>query len=140
MRRIASVGYSLGICLLLLAAQQQAAAATVYHCRAYAGGEFFSSRHCGSQSAVILGAYNVPSTMPFNQQVDIAKQQIQQNSGVTQREIASTEKRTQCATVNEELLRLTKKYESGDYVPVSEVNVDQALQRKLKADASRLRC
>lgn len=51
-----------------------ASAATIYLCRAYGGGSFWSNAHCHQQRAVILRMTTVPDGMPFDQQVDLARQ------------------------------------------------------------------
>ncbi len=58
--------------LVLLAPAQ---AATVYLCRAYAGGMFWSSKHCNQQSASIIRIANVPDGMSWDNQVALAEQQ-----------------------------------------------------------------
>ena len=48
---------------------------TVYLCKAYAGGTFWSDTICHTQRATIDRVATVPSHLPFDQQVAIAQQQ-----------------------------------------------------------------
>ena len=60
---------------LLLAVGGHAHAATIYLCKAYQGGLFWSSQHCGKHTAFIERMDYVPDNMPFEHQVEIARQQ-----------------------------------------------------------------
>lgn len=48
---------------------------TIYRCRSYSGGLFWSSAHCRKHDALIDRIEYVPPGLPFNQQVDIAQSQ-----------------------------------------------------------------
>ena len=48
---------------------------TIYHCKAYGGGTFWTNGTCASRSATIDRIANVPSGMTFEQQVRIAEGQ-----------------------------------------------------------------
>ena len=60
---------------VLLLTPLLAGSAEIYLCEAYAGGLLWSSGHCNRHKALIKRIANVPDSMPFNQQVEIAKQQ-----------------------------------------------------------------
>jgi hypothetical protein len=60
---------------LAMALPFQAHAATVYLCRAYSGGMFWSNKHCNQQSASIIRIANVPDGMSWDNQVALAEQQ-----------------------------------------------------------------
>ncbi len=49
-----------------------ASADTIYLCKAYSGGKFWSAEHCSTRSALIERMADVPAGLPFDQQVDIA--------------------------------------------------------------------
>lgn len=53
---------------------------SLYLCKAYSGGTFWSSAHCNQHSALIESIVNVPSSLPFDQQVKLAEQQRQPTS------------------------------------------------------------
>lgn len=50
---------------------------TLYLCKGYGGGQFWSQSHCRGHSAVIDRMVSVPSTLPFDQQVAMAQAQRQ---------------------------------------------------------------
>jgi len=52
----------------------QAHAGSVYLCKAYSGGAFWSSAHCSVHNALIDRIVSVPDTLPFDQQVRLAEQ------------------------------------------------------------------
>ena len=53
-------------------------AGSIYLCRAYGGGAFWSQAHCNQHNALIERIVSVPESLPFNQQVNLAEQQRQQ--------------------------------------------------------------
>lgn len=53
----------------------QSEAGTIYLCRAYGGGSFWSQATCSQHSALVERTASVPSDLPFDQQVNIAEQQ-----------------------------------------------------------------
>lgn len=50
---------------------------TIYHCKAYDGGTFWSTAHCAEHRALIDRIASVPPGLPFDQQVQIAEQRRQ---------------------------------------------------------------
>lgn len=48
-------------------------ATTLYHCQAYSGETFWSSTHCNQHRALVDRMVNVSSSLPFEQQVQIAE-------------------------------------------------------------------
>lgn len=60
--------------LLVCAISWDASAATLYLCRAYSGGSFWSSSHCARHSALIERLVSVPDGIPFEQQVHLGEQ------------------------------------------------------------------
>ena len=49
-------------------------AASIYLCKSYSGGTFWSNAHCGTQKATIERIVSVPDNMPFDQQVQLGNQ------------------------------------------------------------------
>lgn len=131
-----------GIAVVIVAAlfSSAANAARIYHCRAYVGGEFFSTATCRQQQAVVLGMYDVPNGMPFDQQVALVRQRIGQTSSAQARDDQEGARTRECATVERQLQDLSKKYSSWRHVPVEEVNADQTREWQLKQRRSALRC
>ncbi|MCZ2077944.1 MAG: hypothetical protein LC130_23435 [Bryobacterales bacterium] len=60
--------------LLACAISWDACGATIYLCKAYSGGSFWSSSHCSQQRALIERIVSVPDGMPFDQQVQLGEQ------------------------------------------------------------------
>jgi len=66
-------------------------AESLYLCRAYSGGTFWSQAHCNQHNALIERIVSVPDSLPFDQQVALGEQQrsamaanaARQNSTVT---------------------------------------------------------
>ena len=63
---------------------------TIYHCKAYGGGTFWTNGTCPSKSAHIDRIANVPSGMTFDQQVSIAEGQRADATGNTQTTTTNT--------------------------------------------------
>ena len=55
--------------------REQIVVSTIYLCQSYGGGKFWSSSHCQQSNALIDRMETVPSNMPFEQQVALARQQ-----------------------------------------------------------------
>jgi len=51
---------------------------TIYLCKAYSGGTFWSDTTCGTQRATIDRMTSVPASLPFDQQVAIARGEAQE--------------------------------------------------------------
>jgi len=58
-----------------------ASSTEIYLCEAYAGGQFWASNHCNQHKALIKRIANVPDSIPFSQQVDLARQQLNSATG-----------------------------------------------------------
>jgi hypothetical protein len=52
-------------------------AGSIYLCKAYGGGTFWSQAHCRVHNALIESIVSVPDSLPFDQQVNLAQQQRQ---------------------------------------------------------------
>ena len=63
------------ITFLMALAPLLAAADTLYLCKSYGGGMFWSNSHCRQHNALIDRMESVPSGLPFDQQVEIARSQ-----------------------------------------------------------------
>lgn len=60
--------------LVLLLMPSAASAASLYLCKSYGGGTFWSQDYCGQHSAVVERIVNVPDSLPFDQQVQLGEQ------------------------------------------------------------------
>ena len=78
---------------------------TLYHCKAYSGGTFWASSHCNQHKALIDRMVDVPATLPFHQQVQMAESQRQSAAqllaeparSVVQQSAVSEKTRVRCA-------------------------------------------
>ncbi|MDO8776825.1 MAG: hypothetical protein Q7K57_50570 [Burkholderiaceae bacterium] len=52
-----------------------AQAGSIYLCKAYGGGTFWSKAHCNQHKALIERIVSVPDSLPFDQQVALGEQQ-----------------------------------------------------------------
>lgn len=62
------------IWLLFLVFPGAANAASLYLCKSYGGGTFWSQEYCGQHSAVVERIVNVPDSLPFEQQIELGEQ------------------------------------------------------------------
>ena len=60
--------------LLTLSCAPFAHAGTIYLCKAYSGGTFWSNAHCQTHNALIQRMVSVPDGLPFEQQVHLGNQ------------------------------------------------------------------
>jgi hypothetical protein len=113
---------------------------TVYRCRAYNGEAFWAKHHCHEHKSLVEGIYTVPDNMPFEQQVDLAQRGVSRANSAKAAESEERMRASQCASINLQLRQLESKYTSWQYVPIDQVNADQAKERDLKARRVSLRC
>lgn len=64
----------LGWALLLHGVAEAEQSGQIYRCRAYGGGQFWSSEHCQQHGALIERIESVPAGMSFERQVKVAEQ------------------------------------------------------------------
>ena len=60
-------------CLISVVAMN-ASAGSIYLCKAYSGGTFWSQAHCNQHNALIDRIVSVPDNLPFDQQVQLGEQ------------------------------------------------------------------
>lgn len=111
---------------------------TIYLCKAYAGGTFWSDTHCSAHKALIDRIASVPVGLPFKQQVDIASGQAR----AIQAEVQATEREagrlTQCAALQSERDAIwVRSRERGGSMSIDELGRDQSrwkyIDRQLNA-------
>jgi hypothetical protein len=78
--------------------------------------------------------------MPFSQQADLVRQRLGQAANAQAQQDQEYARDQECSSIKRQLEDLTKKYASGRYVPVDEVNADQTREWQLKQRRSSLRC
>jgi hypothetical protein len=84
---------------------------TLYHCKAYSGGTFWASSHCNQHKALIDRMVDVPATLSFHQQVQMAENQRQsaaQLQAASARPVVQqspvTGKTTECAALADQIV------------------------------------
>ena len=113
-------------------------AATIYLCEAYGGGTFFTSGVCSHQKSMAIRMFNVPD-LPFQQQVDIAKQQmvpVQQSLTVNQVQTSNDN----CGALSKERRAIDQITEKMIWVPIEQQNANYHRMNQIKADMARLGC
>lgn len=84
---------------------------TLYHCKAYNGGTFWANAHCNQHKALVDRMVSVPSTLPFEQQVQIAE--TRRSAGTTTtasrtviiNKTGASSKTAQCEALNEQIVQ-----------------------------------
>jgi hypothetical protein len=79
-----------------------AQAGSLYLCAAYNGGSFWAQSHCNQHSALIERIANVPDSLPFQQQVELAEQQ--RREATTNAANSATNTATHTVTTNSSAL------------------------------------
>lgn len=132
--------WRIAIALFAAGAAVEASAATIYECRAYNGSTFFSTGLCAQHQAAGVAAHRVPDGMPLEQQVKLVEDAKNRQVAGMRADDEKRDRVRQCSSIDDELLKLEKKYTSWEYVPIDEVNADQARQRDLRARRNLLQC
>lgn len=66
---------AMAVSLALFFAPLLVHAGSIYLCKGYGGGTFWSQAHCRQHNALIESIVSVPESLPFDQQVSLAEQQ-----------------------------------------------------------------
>lgn len=127
-------------CLLPGLLATSAFSATLYQCRAYSGGSFWSEQPCDSRQAAIESRHTVPDGLPFKEQVRLVEQASKQTASVQANEEKERERRRKCAAIDSELNQIQGRYNLGQHVPIEQVNQDQKRSRDLKSQRSANKC
>jgi len=114
---------------------------TIYRCKAYLGGIFWSSAHCGAQQALIDRMVTVPAGMPFEQQVQIAEgQRVAAMALYDQQPSAEVQRSDRCVALKRERETIESRYTNWQWQPLEVINPDQTRMRGLRAEQARLGC
>jgi hypothetical protein len=126
--------------LCLAALSPAASAATIYLCRAYSGGEFWSSVHCNQKSALIVRMANVPDGVPFEQQVRIVEGHLQRTEVRNRQEDQERGRARQCAQLKVERDQIWSRYSNWQYQPNEVVGPDRTRWKAIEVEQQRLNC
>lgn len=133
---------SIRVCVVIIAFGVPAAvsAATIYKCRSYSGGEFWSSAHCHRQQAVILRMATVPDGMPFEQQVRIVEGEVSRMTNRGLQEDAQRDRANRCAQLKLDRDKIWSRYSNWQYQPAEVVGPDRTRWKAIESEQARLNC
>jgi hypothetical protein len=98
--------------ILVVAPLVSPQAATLYHCKNYSGGTFWSNAPCSTQNALIDRLVTVPDNMPFEQQVEIGNKVRAEAQALVQQQVQVQQQQTQqqpeinCSAIAQEIASL----------------------------------
>ena len=114
---------------------------TIYLCKSYAGGTFWSSGLCSSQQALIERTFNVPDGMPFDQQVKIAQSQLNSvNALHSSLQTQNSSPSGSCPKLAHERTALDQITEKMTWVPIEQQNANYHRMNQIKSDMARFGC
>ncbi|MDO8769447.1 MAG: hypothetical protein Q7K57_12230 [Burkholderiaceae bacterium] len=121
--------------------KQQQGSVTIYLCKAYSGGIFWSSAYCGTQQALIDRTATVPGSLPFDQQVQIAEAQRAAALPLyNQKSVAVVSASERCAALKKEREIIEARYSNWKWQPLEVINPDQNRMRGLRSEQQQLKC
>lgn len=126
--------------LLFLVFPIAASADTIYHCKAYSGGTFWSSKHCNTRNALVDRIATVPSGMSWDQQVQIAEGQRQAVAVPAAVDATQSDNATRCAALKIERDKIWSRYSNWQYQPSEVIGPDRQRTITIQAEQSRLGC
>lgn len=116
-------------------------ASTIYRCKAYSGGVFWSSAYCGTQQALLDRTASVPKEMSFEQQVQLAEGlRIEALALYNQQPSPAVQKSDSCVALKRERDTIESRYTNWQWQPLEVINPDQTRMKGLRAEQSRLGC
>lgn len=118
---------------------------TLYRCKPYSGGVFWSTRHCNQQQALVDRMVSVPRNMALNQKIDLAERSLKkmgetpaQRSPVAQRSPPRRDPQLACNALDETIRQIDARTRQ----PLSASEQDRWRSRRQAArdQQFRLRC
>ncbi|MGA0569829.1 hypothetical protein ACO2Q9_03815 [Variovorax sp. VNK109] len=128
------------IAFLLLLMPFGASGATVYLCKAYSGGTFWTNTHCSQRNATVERIVTVPDDMTWEQQVDIARAQHQQGQALQSQAVPQVSTAQRCAQLQAERQRIWSRYSNWQYQPPEVIGPDRQRTLAIQAEQQTLRC
>jgi hypothetical protein len=114
---------------------------TIYRCKAYGGGLFWSELHCSQQRALIDRIASVPVGLSFDDQVRIADGQARDVALSVQREQAEGARNARCVSLQHERDTIWRRSGSGaGYVGLDQLGADQTRWRQIEQLLAANRC
>ena len=107
---------------------------TIYRCKNYSGGMFWSNSHCSQHNSLIDRMASVPVGLPFQQQVDIASREANQIEQAIEREQREGARSTLCSALQNERAQIWTRSGSGaGYVRLDQLGQDQTRWRQIES-------
>jgi len=129
------------IAACLAAGAADAGAATIYRCRSYGGGHFWSASHCQQHKALIDRIASVPDGMPFDQQVAVAQGQLDALEGSMQAQRAEAARQERCAALLHERDAIWRRSGSGTgNVPLEQLGSDRERWKQITRQLAASKC
>ncbi len=132
------------VCLLLFMLSPSAHADTIYLCKAYSGGMFWSSAPCSQRQATMDRAVTVPNGMAWDQQVALGEAALNQARGIVaaqqqpvmvQQQLPQSARHAECASLAQTILNLdsqARQPQSGQMQDWIKANRQQARDRQFR--------
>lgn len=116
-------------------------AATIYRCRSYGGGYFWSASHCQQHQALIDRIASVPDGLPFDQQVAVAQGQLDALQASMQAEKAEAARQERCAALMHERDAIWRRSGSGTgQVPLEQLGADRERWKQINRQLAAGKC
>ena len=122
------------------AATSRDALATIYLCKAYNGGTFWSSSHCNQHRALIDRMVSVPSTLPFDQQVALAENEANAMRAQTAAQNQERSRLRRCEALQVERDTIWSRYSNRQLQPPEVIGQDRSRTLGIQAEQRRLGC
>jgi hypothetical protein len=121
--------------------KQQQGSVTIYLCKAYSGGMFWSSAYCGTQQALIDRTATVPGGLSFDQQVQIGEaQRVAALPLYNQKSVPVVSAAERCVALKRERETIEARYSNWKWQPLEVINPDQNRMRGLRSEQQQLQC
>lgn len=113
---------------------------TIYHCKAYNGGTFWTNGTCASRNALIDRIVTVPNGMPWDQQVQVAEGR--RSAADTQISVVPTEPSPamRCMQLKAERDKIWSRYSNWQFQPPEVVGPDRQRTLGIQAEQRALGC
>lgn len=111
---------------------------TIYHCKAYSGGTFWSSDHCSNHKALIDRIATVPSNLAWDQQVSIAEGG--RNAARAASALPPESLHDRCGKLKAERDKIWSRYTNWQFQPPEVVGPDRQRTLGIQAEQQRLGC
>ena len=113
---------------------------TIYHCKGYGGGTFWASTACSNHKALIDRIANVPSGLPWDQQVAIGERQRAAAGAQRSADSMQSNEASRCAALKAERDKIWSRYSNWQYQAPAVVGPDRQRTIAIQAEQQSLGC